>query len=80
MKQIDQSVQVGWNRGSIEMDISFATARGCAILFHLSVSYPPFQGIFQDLSKALIALIIFQRPALSNNNQVRANDLQQVEE
>ena len=52
--------------------------RGCAILFHLSVSYPPFQGIFQDLSKALIALNIFQRPALSYSNQVRANDLQQV--
>ena len=28
VKEIDQSVQVGWNRGSIEMDISFATASG----------------------------------------------------
>ena len=28
VKEIDQSVQVGWNRGSIEMDISSATASG----------------------------------------------------
>ena len=37
-----------------------------------------FKGYFRICPKALIALNIFQRPAPSNNNQIRANDLQQV--
>ena len=37
-----------------------------------------FKGYFRICPKALIALNIFQRLALGYNNQIRANDLQQV--